>query len=110
VALASAREDSWLRTQRICSIGLARVALGENDRDEALSIADRVEADVVRSPYVLNARADGLVECAVIAALSGDTETAHRRGLAALETATAKGNAALARKARALLKGDLSAL
>ena len=76
----------------------------------ALRAADELEQEVAGDAYFLNARSELLIECAVIAELAGDHETAVRRATMALESAEQKGSVALIAKSRALLAGDLSRL
>ena len=109
-ALAAAEGDSWYRTRRTRLLGLARVAIADGDTAAALGHADEVEASVANEAYFLNARAEAVHECAVVAALAGDRPTAERRARLVLEIANEKGSVALAARATAVMAGELAGL
>jgi hypothetical protein len=103
-------DDTWYRTKRTRALADARLDVADGRMDAALRAADALERDVAEETFVLNARAELLIECGVIAELAGDHETATRRATMALASAEQKGSVAMAAKARALLAGDLSRL
>jgi hypothetical protein len=103
-------DDAWHRTKRLHALAGARLDVADGRMDAALGAADTLDREVAEETFFLNARAELLIECGVIAELAGDHETAARRATMALESTERKGSVALAAKARALLAGDLSRL
>ena len=103
-----AAPDDWPMGKIAAHLALARIHIAEGHLAESMLELDRADGVLVDLGSFVNIRTETLAEIAVIAGLAGDEARRQRAAAEALDLAEAKGNVAMAARARRELTGESS--